>query len=141
MENPMRFDRPVSPGAVEVPASLYESLGAVAAEYGNVLQQVVAEKSKCLLDQIFHQKEYEIELVCATTATQSDDERVLENELVRELFCAKYQGDCTLFLDDVKAAMFSHINNGGAAEDFKICLLYTSPSPRDATLSRMPSSA
>ena len=26
-------------------------------------------------------------------------------------------------------------------EDFKNCLLYTSPSPRDATLSRMPSSA
>ena len=25
--------------------------------------------------------------------------------------------------------------------DNKICLLYTSPSPRDATLSRMPSSA
>ena len=25
--------------------------------------------------------------------------------------------------------------------DFKSCLLYTSPSPRDATLSRMPSSA
>ena len=24
---------------------------------------------------------------------------------------------------------------------FKVCLLYTSPSPRDATLSRMPSSA
>ena len=26
-------------------------------------------------------------------------------------------------------------------EEFFICLLYTSPSPRDATLSRMPSSA
>ena len=26
-------------------------------------------------------------------------------------------------------------------EDYKTCLLYTSPSPRDATLSRMPSSA
>ena len=26
-------------------------------------------------------------------------------------------------------------------EDIKFCLLYTSPSPRDATLSRMPSSA
>ena len=26
-------------------------------------------------------------------------------------------------------------------EDFKICLLYTSPSPRDLDLSRMPSSA
>ena len=33
---------------------------------------------------------------------------------------------------------------GAAAEEkteFDICLLYTSPSPRDATLSRMPSSA
>ena len=28
-----------------------------------------------------------------------------------------------------------------ASEDIAICLLYTSPSPRDATLSRMPSSA
>ena len=27
------------------------------------------------------------------------------------------------------------------ANEFQICLLYTSPSPRDATLSRMPSSA
>ena len=29
----------------------------------------------------------------------------------------------------------------GSADNIKICLLYTSPSPRDATLSRMPSSA
>ena len=29
----------------------------------------------------------------------------------------------------------------GAAVKRKVCLLYTSPSPRDATLSRMPSSA
>ena len=28
-----------------------------------------------------------------------------------------------------------------AARPLKVCLLYTSPSPRDATLSRMPSSA
>ena len=28
-----------------------------------------------------------------------------------------------------------------AATSYKVCLLYTSPSPRDATLSRMPSSA
>ena len=27
------------------------------------------------------------------------------------------------------------------SEEFNVCLLYTSPSPRDATLSRMPSSA
>ena len=29
----------------------------------------------------------------------------------------------------------------GSSPQNKICLLYTSPSPRDATLSRMPSSA
>ena len=28
-----------------------------------------------------------------------------------------------------------------AMDQYEICLLYTSPSPRDATLSRMPSSA
>src|SRR5665647_2925048 len=28
---------------------------------------------------------------------------------------------------------------GGAVQDFVICLLYTSPSPRDGLLSRMPS--
>ena len=31
--------------------------------------------------------------------------------------------------------------SGGASEMANACLLYTSPSPRDATLSRMPSSA
>ena len=30
---------------------------------------------------------------------------------------------------------------GFSMDDLDICLLYTSPSPRDATLSRMPSSA
>ena len=33
------------------------------------------------------------------------------------------------------------INSFAVAGSFIICLLYTSPSPRDATLSRMPSSA
>ena len=32
-------------------------------------------------------------------------------------------------------------SENGASELNDICLLYTSPSPRDATLSRMPSSA
>ena len=34
-----------------------------------------------------------------------------------------------------------YIIPGGSGGSFKSCLLYTSPSPRDATLSRMPSSA
>ena len=32
-------------------------------------------------------------------------------------------------------------NQVSIQEGFNVCLLYTSPSPRDATLSRMPSSA
>ena len=41
------------------------------------------------------------------------------------------------------AAAFSAMNSvsDAAITDFYNCLLYTSPSPRDATLSRMPSSA
>ena len=34
-----------------------------------------------------------------------------------------------------------HMEIGTASTDVRTCLLYTSPSPRDATLSRMPSSA
>ena len=34
-----------------------------------------------------------------------------------------------------------YLHNLGKYEQYLICLLYTSPSPRDATLSRMPSSA
>ena len=33
------------------------------------------------------------------------------------------------------------VKSGGCAGMSYVCLLYTSPSPRDATLSRMPSSA
>ena len=33
------------------------------------------------------------------------------------------------------------VPTGKTTDFFKACLLYTSPSPRDATLSRMPSSA
>ena len=40
-----------------------------------------------------------------------------------------------------KLDLSSHENLNSLDIPFKICLLYTSPSPRDATLSRMPSSA
>ena len=42
--------------------------------------------------------------------------------------------------DSFKENRFFTVNLGVGAE-YYICLLYTSPSPRDATLSRMPSSA
>ena len=43
--------------------------------------------------------------------------------------------------DDDTVSSLIEIAYAGAADDFSCCLLYTSPSPRDATLSRMPSSA
>ena len=38
-------------------------------------------------------------------------------------------------------AMGKALDDMGTTDGFRGCLLYTSPSPRDATLSRMPSSA
>ena len=42
-------------------------------------------------------------------------------------------------LDSITEFSLAHLKGTAAQAD--ICLLYTSPSPRDATLSRMPSSA
>ena len=41
---------------------------------------------------------------------------------------------------DVLGGLMGQVSDEAGLQ-FKICLLYTSPSPRDATLSRMPSSA
>ena len=48
--------------------------------------------------------------------------------------------DPKYFLHEMNLSGFVIPNNGRWALD-PACLLYTSPSPRDATLSRMPSSA
>ena len=42
--------------------------------------------------------------------------------------------------DEVKKIV-AHVEEFDSIEDVKDCLLYTSPSPRDGLLSRMPSSA
>ena len=57
---------------------------------------------------------------CATTATES-------------VYVTQEKGK----LDSYISAGVAYYDQG----DYSACLLYTSPSPRDATLSRMPSSA
>ena len=47
-------------------------------------------------------------------------------------------GDPAMFVGGVRALLFQTLH---PVAMFAVCLLYTSPSPRDATLSRMPSSA
>mgnify|MGYP003311831478 CR=1 FL=1 len=50
--------------------------------------------------------------------------------------------DTGMHLDDTKKAWVDLIDQEKLSiKDVVVCLLYTSPSPRDATLSRMPSSA
>ena len=44
-------------------------------------------------------------------------------------------------INEPTLALLSGISKERGQEAYMICLLYTSPSPRDATLSRMPSSA
>ena len=51
------------------------------------------------------------------------------------------QGDEILAASDLSFDNDSVVNQGGVGGHIALCLLYTSPSPRDATLSRMPSSA
>ena len=49
--------------------------------------------------------------------------------------------DCGALRDAVTLIGFRNAKWEGHYYQFTPCLLYTSPSPRDATLSRMPSSA
>ena len=43
--------------------------------------------------------------------------------------------------EDMEEILIKHVQNNRPVERLQICLLYTSPSPRDGLLSRMPSSA
>ena len=69
----------------------------------------------------------------ALAAIEADDDiRVVMITGAGGAFCAG---------GDVKAMNESHVTGEGSRATMSACLLYTSPSPRDATLSRMPSSA
>ena len=102
---------------------------------------------------------------------QGEFSRVLQEshaerrQLLRTLFSSELFGDATSLLNDRAAAatakdrarldaldlqqaslaeeMAGHLHAPvtNTSSDIRACLLYTSPSPRDATLSRMPSSA
>ena len=75
----------------------------------------------------------EVTNVDLTIATEADIKQV--NELLLEHKVLFFPGQT---MSPEQHVAFGH--NFGELEDHP-CLLYTSPSPRDATLSRMPSSA
>ena len=72
--------------------------------------------------------------------------KCLEDQKVEHIF--GYPGGAVLPIYDelknhpsIKHILVRHEQGAGHAAEGYACLLYTSPSPRDATLSRMPSSA
>lgn len=114
----INFSMPPAPEhPFTVPADLFTDVDTVSKDFVESLTQVVANRSECLLDKIFHEKEYQIELVCAKST--SDDERnsILENHLVRDLFCNN--GNCNEFLEGVIEQMVAH-NLANTGEEFKI---------------------
>lgn len=117
VDSPLRFYRPQPSVPVDIPESFYTQVGNVSEEFAESLQDLVSDKAKCMLDQIFHQKEYQIELVCASTAAADNHNAILQNEIVKELFC---NGDCDAFVLGVRDAMMDHINANGNPDDFKI---------------------
>ena len=56
--------------------------------------------------------------------------------LYNYLFARQHGGDLIFRIEDTDSNRFVP-----GAEEYILCLLYTSPSPRDGLLSRMPSSA
>ena len=61
---------------------------------------------------------------------------VIENWVLGDL-----NADLTLLLDATRETSLERTKKRRELDRIETCLLYTSPSPRDATLSRMPSSA
>ena len=70
--------------------------------------------------------------------------KVADNTGARELLCIRVMGGSTrryANIGDVIVASVKEATPGGVVKKGDVCLLYTSPSPRDISGSRMPSSA
>ena len=55
--------------------------------------------------------------------------------------CQINKGKTLEDLSNMMDTFSTYLKKAGLSESYKACLLYTSPSPRDRTRSRMPSSA
>ena len=80
-----------------------------------------------------------------TTVSGASELRLKESDRIEsmEKFIETLGGEIEVNPDGFKLNGPQKLQSGliKTFEDHRICLLYTSPSPRDATLSRMPSSA
>jgi len=94
---------------------------------------------------LFDATESEMMAIRNRLAAERRDERINETE-EKEALARKTMNDAVIKLQDTHRTettlIAARLKSATEAQaEFQNCLLYTSPSPRDATLSRMPSSA
>ena len=84
-------------------------------------------------------EEFKVEIV-------NPEKSFLVKDDVSEVVVPAFEGEMGILKDHISIISFLKpgiikILSKSGDENYYVCLLYTSPSPRDATLSRMPSSA
>ena len=77
----------------------------------------------------------------STTTTTIDIDRTIETNIYGGDYSSWSGTNVTPSGDIADTATTYSVTNAGEQFQLEICLLYTSPSPRDRTRSRMPSSA
>ena len=101
-----------------------------------LLQQVVAPLIASIADELWAHRDELHRLVQTEQALTAHPVIDLISTEVGQLVQTKLSG-----LDHDLTELLTEKLRSQGKEGFRTCLLYTSPSPRDATLSRMPSSA
>ena len=128
----------------------FEKMFSVLQECKQMMKEEAAEHYSSITDIMEHQKEYleevqsEIREVASSlnTSIEDDDQNIfskLESSMIQIKKLKEKLKAVPLTLTNPQVLAIQSVN----IETLQcyICLLYTSPSPRDATLSRMPSSA
>ena len=75
------------------------------------------------------------------TRPSTDDVKLLKNAPIPQGSSLEFMAGNKVVLETADTITVDSDQNNSIDASLTICLLYTSPSPRDATLSRMPSSA
>ena len=99
-----------------------------------------------MLGLVFYKRKLITEAAIDPSLKRQSAARQLAMNRLEEASKAKTAGDQRLFYEEINNGIYGYISDKflvapSDLNQLHICLLYTSPSPRDATLSRMPSSA
>ena len=106
---------------------------------GGVLWYFLRERNRRIFElgeQVKLESQKNSEVMIEFQGLQSKHDAMLESIQGREQFTEKAMEELTNRFRNLSNTIYAE-----KSEEFKSCLLYTSPSPRDLVISRMPSSA